>query len=115
VAEQDHQFGGAKKNREEMLFTSDMPTHTHKNGALRAARIICLKMSQYFAFWPFNLAWLTSQPLKNMFGFRARDLLHPSLAPGRILFSYAAQTPAEQKTGCPRLLLTPSLFLSQVA
>jgi hypothetical protein len=36
VAEQDHGFGGAKKNRAEMLFTSGMPTHTQKNGALRA-------------------------------------------------------------------------------
>jgi hypothetical protein len=44
-----------------MLFASDMPTHTHKNGALRALiKLITelpagfawdLETSQYFAFW----------------------------------------------------------------
>jgi hypothetical protein len=49
VAEQDHQFGGAKKiERKCCLQVTCQRTHT--------------KTGQYFAFWP-SLAWLITQPL----------------------------------------------------
>jgi hypothetical protein len=50
-----------------MLFISDMPRKTQKNGALRALFVICLKMSQYSAFWPgfWLLAWLATSDLRS--------------------------------------------------
>jgi hypothetical protein len=46
-----------------------------------------------------------------MLGFRAYNFQHLSLASGRIVFSFclllAAQIPAEQKSGCPRLFQIP--------
>jgi hypothetical protein len=43
--------------------------------------------------------------IKNLLGFRACNFQHVSLASGRAVFSApAAQIPAKQKSGCPRLV-----------
>jgi hypothetical protein len=41
--------------------------------------------------------------IKNVFGFRACNFQHSSLASGRVVFSSCGADPSRAKTGCPRL------------
>ena len=79
---------------------------------LHAVDILCI--SYYEAFQRKNRAnrWNdchsriecpdSKSGIKNLFGFRARDFQHSSLAPGRILFSYCGADPSRAKTRAVR-------------
>jgi hypothetical protein len=50
--------------------------------------------------------------IKNLFGFRARNFQHPSLASGRVLFSHCGADPSREKNGLSSPIFWRGSFLN---